>query len=333
MGTMKRFRSVSPLILVAFFQGAGYAQTYFPNQVVIQSSALPESALTVNRVGAQPSALDSFTNGQGDHIRFFGATPQGPFLRSYFNDQGAFYSNAWMVISGTLSSGSTTPADLLPTNDSFMLALWSDVPGPAFVVRPNTNSHPDALAGFMDNFGAYRLAILADGSLTFAAPGANTNAYANGAPFSATTFDTTLHRVGPGQLRTEGNFAARNVAVALTNGSLNSVSAGTVLSVSPTTDDAFVVSKLDSDSGVAGIALATIGSGASGPVVTHGIIGVAVIAPVVRGAVLVSAGNGSARSLAPSEVPPPGAIIGKALMQTSVAPGNSQVIDVLVSVA
>jgi hypothetical protein len=329
---MKGFRAVCPLILVTLFQGVAYAQTYFPDQVVIQSSAPPQSALTVDRLGLQPSAIDLFTNGGGDQIRFFGDTSQGPFLRSYFNDQGAFYSNAWMVISGTLSSGSTTPVDLHPTNDSFMLGLWSDVPGPTFVVRPNTNSHPDAVAGFMDNYGAYRLAILADGSFTFAAPGTNANAHANGAPFSATTFDTTLRRVGPGQLRTDGNFAARNVAVALTNGSLTSVPAGTVLGVAPNTDDAFVVSMLDSDSGVAGIALAAIGSGASGPVVTHGIIGVAVIAPVVRGAVLVSAGNGLARSLAPSEVPPPGAIIGKALMQTSVAPGNSQVIDVLVNV-
>jgi hypothetical protein len=330
---MKKSTAVCPvLILLALFQGAANAQTYFPDQVVIQSSAPPQSALTVNRLGLQPSAIDSFTSGEGDHIRFFGAASQGPFLRSYFNDQGAFYSNAWMVISGTLSSGSTTPVDLHPTNDSFMLALWSDVPGPAFVVRPNTNSPPDALAGFMDTYGVYRLAILADGSLTFAGPGTNTNAFGNAAPFNATTFDTTLHRVGPGQLRTEGNFAARNVAVALTNSSLNSVSAGRVVSVSPKTDDAFVASMQDSDSGVAGITLAPISSGASGPIVTHGIVGVAVIAPVVRGAVLVSAGNGLARSLATSEVPPPGAIIGKALARTSVAAGNSQVIDVLVNV-
>jgi hypothetical protein len=320
------------LSCLSLFPSVATGQTKFPSQVTIQSDVQPQAALTVNRLGLQPSALDLFTNGQGDQTRFFGATSIGPFLRSYFNDQGAFYSNAWMVISGTLSSGSATPLDLEPTADSFMLGLWADVPGPAFVVRPNTNSRPDPLAGFMDTYGAYRLAILADGSLSFAGAGTNTNAFANGAPFAATTFDTSLHRIGPGQLRTEGNFSARNYAVSLRNGSQSIISAGLVVSVSPNTNDAIVLSAQDSDSAVAGIALTGIAAGASGLIVTHGIVGVAVIAPVSRGAILVSAGNGLARPLGNSELPPPGAVIGKALMLTSVASGSSQVIDVLVNV-
>jgi hypothetical protein len=336
--TKRRLRIAAVCWVVLGIMGQGIAVSgstdyYLPYPLVVQGNdSSPASAITASGEGAQESVLDLHSNGT-DQIRFFSPTPEGDFLRSYFNNQGALYTNAWMVISGELGGkDSLVPGDLPPTEDSFMLGVWSDVPGPAVVVRPTGNVPSDAPFTTMDLFGDYRFVIQEDGSLQFAGSGPSTNGNGFGAPYSATVFDTTLHRVGPGQLRTEGDFGAENYAVALWNASGNSVVAGTVLGISSNVDDAFTISDIDSDSTVAGIALSAINSNVKGPVVTHGVVGVQVIAPVSRGSVLVSFGRGAARALQPGEVPPAGAIIGKALMQSNVPAGSSQVIDVLVNV-
>jgi hypothetical protein len=306
--------------------------TAFAGPVTVQSAEPPQAALTAERVGSQAAVLDLFPDAGGDTIRLFGSS-EGNFLRSYFNADGAFYTNAWMVVSGSYSPGTLTPQDLHPTNDSFMVGVWADVPGPAVILRPNETSQPDADLTTMDAFGYYRMAVTADGSLEFAGTGSNqTNASLMGTPFASTIFDTVLHRVGPGQLRTEGNFAAKNYATPLLNNSGDVINSGTVLSVSTQVDDAFTISLTDADVSVIGIALTKISANAVGPVVTHGLINVAVVAPVTRGSLLVSAGNGVARAVRSGEVPPPGAIIGKALMSSGGEPGTLQAINVLVQI-
>ncbi len=72
-------------------------------------------------------------------------------LRTYINETGAIYTNAWMVISGALTDYvSPTPGDLHPTGDTFMLGIWSDVLGPALVIRPTMASNPDPTLATMD---------------------------------------------------------------------------------------------------------------------------------------------------------------------------------------
>ncbi len=261
-------------------------------------------------------------------MRFFSPDPvKGDVLRTYINETGAIYTNAWMVISGALTDYvSPTPGDLHPTGDSFMLGIWSDVLGPALVIRPTMTSNPDPTLATMDGAGNYRLAILADGSLVFADSGSN--------QFANSSWDTVLHRVGPGQLQTDGNFSAAGLSdtpslTTLLNNSQVSIPSGTVLIIDTTADRAFVPSRLLGDTKVVGIANQAIAAGASGMVLTRGIARVNVLGPVARGDLLITSNTaGYAQSVPLNKAPRPGSIIGKALSPTT--KGADQV-DVLVT--
>jgi hypothetical protein len=288
-------------------------QTNFAGPVAIQPQEAPQAALQVDRVGNQPAAVDLFSHGGGTLMRFFSPDPtKGQVLRSYIDDSGAFETNAWMVISGALSSDtSPTPWVLAPTNDTFMLGLWSDVMGPALVIRPTQTTPSSPTLATMDGYGNYRFSVLDDGSLNFAGSDSN--------HFTSTNWDTVLHRVGPGQLRAEAEFSATSLAdtpavVDLVNEASSTINPGMVVKIDPEHDRAILPVTSANDPAVAGVAQQTIAPGAVGQVLTRGVGWVMVTGVVVRGTILVSAaGTGLARALMPGEYPPPGAIIGKAL--------------------
>jgi hypothetical protein len=70
---------IGALLILGLFCGLACAQTVFPDQVTIQSSSPPQAALTVDRLGLQPSAVDLFTNGGGDHSIFWRYTARSIF--------------------------------------------------------------------------------------------------------------------------------------------------------------------------------------------------------------------------------------------------------------
>ncbi|HLH75317.1 MAG TPA: hypothetical protein VKV28_00800 [Candidatus Binataceae bacterium] len=311
---------VAAAVAIAPLCGWAQSQTNFAGPVAIQPQESPQAALQVDRVGNQPAAVDLYSHGGGTLMRFFAPDPtKGQVLRSYINDSGAFETNAWMVISGALSSDSSpTPWVLSPTSDSFMLGLWSDVMGPALVIRPTQTTPSSPTLATMDGYGNYRFSILDDGSLNFAASDSNT--------FTSTNWDTVLHRVGPGQLRAEAEFSATSLAdtpsvVDLVNDSNSTINAAMVVKIDPEHDNAIVPVTSPDDPAVVGVAQQTIAPGAVGQVLTRGIGRVAVTGTVLRGSILVSAAAGVARALTPGEYPPPGAIIGKALNLSSTPQG------------
>jgi len=324
------------LMLGIFCSGAGNAQApmALDGQLSVQGPPVPDAALEVDRAPYQPSAVDIYSHGLGDHMRFFSPDPnKGDVLRTYINGGGALYTNAWMVISGTLSDYSiAAPAIQHPTSDSFMLGIWSDVLGPALVVRPTMISNPDPTFATMDGAGNYRLAILPDGSLAFAGPGSN--------QFASSSWDTVLHRVAPGQLQTDGNFSAAGLTdtpnlITVLNNSSTAVTPGMVVVIDSSQDRAFVPSQSLADTKVIGIASQTIAPGASGLVLTRGIARVNVEGPVARGDLLItSSTTGAAESTVArrkrpwKSVPTPGSIIGKALTATT---SSFDQIDVLVT--
>jgi len=287
--------------------------TTFPGPIWIQPQEPAAAALQIDRINGQPAALDIFSHGGGNEIRFFSPDPfKGQVLRSYIDYNGAFHTNAWLVISGELSDDrSPTPTDLYPTSDPFMLGIWSDVEGPAVVIRPTMTSAPDPPFATMDGDGNYRFSILADGSLNFAAPESNT--------FGSTHWDTVLHRVAPAELRTEGEFSAVSIGdtpleISMTNTSGAPVAPGTVLKIDPAHDRSFLPTTSQDDPAIAGVAAAPIAAGTSGPVLIRGVGQVQVVGFVARGSILVSSSSpGLARIMQLGEVPPPGAVIGKAL--------------------
>lgn len=304
-------------VLLAPAWGWAQTQTNFAGPVAIQPLETPQAALQVDRLGSQPSAVDLYSHGGGALMRFFSPDPtKGQVLRSYINDSGAFETNAWMVISGALSSDtSPIPAVLPPTGDTFMLGMWSDVMGPALVIRPTQTTPSSPNLATMDGNGNYRFSILDDGSLNFAGPDSNA--------FNATKWDTVLHRVGPGQLRAEAEFSATSLAdtpmiVDLVNEATSTIGAGMVVKIDPYHDRGILPVTTANDPTIAGIAQQTIAPGALGQVLVRGIGSVAVTGLVLRGTILVSAaGIGLARALLPGEYPPPGAAIGKALSLSS----------------
>jgi len=316
------------MILGLLCAGAGNAQVpmALDGQLSVQGPPVPEAALEVDQAASQPSVVDSYSHGLAAHMRFFSPDPtKGDVLRTYINQSGALYSNAWVVISGAISDYTiAAPQVLHPTDDSFMLGIWSDVDGPALVVRPSLTDGEATLAT-MDAGGNYRLAVLPDGSLVFFGPGSN--------QFASSSWDTVLHRVGPGQLQTDGNFSAAGLTdtpslVTLLNNSLAVVTPGTVVVIDSSQDRAFAPSQSRADSKVIGIANQTIAPGASGLVLTRGIARINVVGPVARGDLLTTSSTTGFAQSADGLASRPGSIIGKALTATT---NSFDQIDVLVT--
>ncbi|HTY56096.1 MAG TPA: capsid cement protein [Candidatus Binataceae bacterium] len=280
-------------------------------QLSIQGSIPPQAALEVNSAREQPAAVDIYNHGNADLMRFFSPDPnKGNVLRTYINDGGAIYSNAWMVISGALSDYSIPAPEVLhPTEDTFMVGVWSDVDGPAMVVRPSLGAG-EGVVTTMDAAGNYRLAILPDGSMEFS--GAVSNQFANSA------WDTVLHRVGPGHLQTDGNFSAGGLTdtphlITLLNNSSAPVAPGTVMVIDITQDAAMIPCQVTGDTKVIGVAGQTITAGATGLVITRGVAQVNVQGPVARGDLLVTSATSGAAQSAAGSVPIAGSVLGKAL--------------------
>ena len=284
-------------------------------QLSVQGPPAPEAALEVDRAQDQPAAIDVYNHGQNYLMRFFTLDPnKGDVLRTYINDGGAFYSNAWMVISGALSDYTiAAPQVLHPTGDSFMLGIWSDVNGPAMVVRPSLTEGEPTIAT-TDAGGNYRLAILPDGSMVFS--DAVSNEYASSA------WDTVLHRVGPGHLQTDGNFSAGAITdtpdlITLLNNSQSAVAAGAVVIIDASQDAAFIPSQSQGDTKLIGVASESIAAGTSGLVATRGMALVNVKGPVARGDLLITSGTTGVAQSAAGKHPVPGSILGKALTATT----------------
>lgn len=179
------------------------------------------AAVRINGGAGSSSVLDIFSYGytagkDGKAMRFFDDHPFPAGVnfepRSYFNTQGAYYSNAWMVISGQTAGTGDNYNIRPPTGDPFMLGIWSDIAaGPAMQVRGSSGkSNGSYLFSGIDTGGSYTFSIEEDGELKWGAPffiDPNTNAKKPGSANHA-ALDTNLYRSAPGVLQTDADFAA-----------------------------------------------------------------------------------------------------------------------------
>ena len=175
-------RPASPALKSSIPKGAANAPPYNVPAVLIQKG-----------LGAS-SALDIKGDGTGKMIRFNG--PGSSFFdgqpETYFNDIGALYTRGWETISGT-SSGTGDGFNIIPpSNDPYMLGLWSDVAGPAMQVRASVAPGSYLFSG-MDQAGNYTFSVGANGQLQWGAG-------------SQAALDTALNRAGPGALSTPGSL-------------------------------------------------------------------------------------------------------------------------------
>lgn len=124
-----------------------------------------------------------------------GSLPANWSLGSYINSQGAWYTNAWMVISGhpEVSADADGVYNLThPTSDSFMLGIYGDVLGPQIVTRGGTGA--SQFAAIDDDSGNFIFELRHDGVLAF------------GDSATRAGLDATLYRDGVAVLRTNSDL-------------------------------------------------------------------------------------------------------------------------------
>lgn len=149
------------------------------------------TGLSVQQDGSVPSALDIRLDGKGKAVRLF--SPESKDPRTYFNDAGMLYTNGWVVISGTMSGKGEGYNIEVPTKDPSMLAIWSDILGPAIQVRAANAGAESYIFQALDREGDYTFSVEQDGSLRWGSA-------------SRAAMDTRLYRSAAGTLKTDGSL-------------------------------------------------------------------------------------------------------------------------------
>jgi len=154
------------------------------------------SSVEISKPANAQSALDIRLPGTGRAIRFYAAPVKGDPRRdprTYFNDAGMLYTNGWIVISGT-SKGTGEGFNIeQPNQDPAMLAIWSDVLGPAINVRAANAGADSYLFQGLDRRNNYTFSIEQNGGLRWGAG-------------SRAAMDTNLYRSGVKALKTDGSL-------------------------------------------------------------------------------------------------------------------------------
>ena len=151
------------------------------------------AAVEIRKGAGVKSALDFHLDGKGRAVRFY-ADPAHKDPRTYFNDNGMLYTNGWVVISGVMTGTGEGFNIEHPTKDPSMLAIWSDVLGPAVQAR-SANAGPESyIFQALDRKANYTFSIEQDGGLRWGVA-------------SRSDMDTNLYRGGARTLKTDGSLA------------------------------------------------------------------------------------------------------------------------------
>jgi hypothetical protein len=157
------------------------------------------STVRIDQQKSDPSALDIYLGGTGQAVRFFSWEPKQRGPRTYFNDVGMLYTQGWVTISGTMKGEGDNYTIEPPTQDPSMLAIWSDVIGPAIQVRTaNTDKVGSYVFQSLDRKANYTFSIEQNGGLRWGAA-------------SRADMDTNLYRGAANTLKTDGSLAVGNV--------------------------------------------------------------------------------------------------------------------------
>lgn len=155
------------------------------------------TAVSIDKQPGTESAFDIRLDGGGRAMRFFQNVKGDPHPHdppTYFNDAGMLYTRGWIVISGTTSGTGQGYNIDHPTPDPSMLAIWSDVLGPAIQARAANAGADSYLFQGLDRKANYTFSIEQDGALRW---GASTRA----------GMDTNLYRSAASTLTTDGSLA------------------------------------------------------------------------------------------------------------------------------
>lgn len=193
-----------------------------------QSITVGAGLVGLSVTAADHSMIDVTKSVSSNHfmMRFFTPTaPGGWNPQSYINDNAAWHTNAWVIVSGhPTGSGDTyhimgvkgTPS--VPEGpDPSMIAVWSDINGPAIQVQGSTGkTNGSFLFGGVDYAGNYTFSIEEDGQLWW---GHSTTMDSTG---HRPVLDTNLYRASAGNLKTDHNFTSAG-GTATFSGSVGSI--------------------------------------------------------------------------------------------------------------
>ncbi len=158
------------------------------------------AAVEIKQGAGVSSALDFRLSGKGRAVRFYAPAwpPKDPPVdakdpRTYFNDAGMLYTNGWIVISGVMTGTGEGFNIEHPTKDPSMLAVWSDVLGPAVQVRAANAGAESYLFQGLDRRANYTFSVEQSGALRWGTS-------------SRAAMDTTLYRGAAKTLKTDGSL-------------------------------------------------------------------------------------------------------------------------------
>ncbi len=168
-----------------------------PGAAALRAPKLGEfTAVSIAKQPGTESAFDIRLDGGGRAMRFFQNVKGDPHpgdAPTYFNDAGMLYTRGWIVISGTTSGTGQGYNIDHPTPDPSMLAIWSDVLGPAVQVRAANAGAASYLFQGLDRKANYTFSIEQNGTLRW---GASTRA----------GMDASLYRAAANTLKTDGSL-------------------------------------------------------------------------------------------------------------------------------
>jgi hypothetical protein len=166
------------------------------------------------------SALDIHLDGKGLAARFYSPEQKNP--RTYFNDVGMLYTQGWVTISGTMRGDGENYSIEPPTQDPSMLAIWSDVIGPAIQARTaNTDDAGSYVFQALDRKANYTFSIEQNGGLRWGAA-------------ARADMDTNLYRSAAKTLKTDGSLVVGKRAAIGSPGTASSLHVGGSQSVQRT---------------------------------------------------------------------------------------------------
>lgn len=190
-GALNIYRSslILPTVVLAFLGSLFLApRTYSQKDGSGEQFIGRFTAVEIKKPTGSASALDIHLDGTGKALRIF--APGSKTAGTYFHDTGMLHTSGWVVISGTASP---TGDIQLPTKDPSMLAVWSDVHGPAIQVRSAPAGPESYILQALDREGDYAFSVEQNGGLRWGEA-------------SRAEMDTNLYRSKPMTLKTDGSL-------------------------------------------------------------------------------------------------------------------------------
>lgn len=217
----------------------------FDKGIGLYTAPAPKSALTITNPEGPAMTIQSPTNSNQTSMFLF-KQPDG-MVKTAINSVGAYYSNAWMVLSGEFRASQDANGNVSFTDGytgiPAMLDIRSDVT--YALISKSYNADDGSLFLGIDRKNNYTINIDQNGKVSW---GANVK--------DRSLMDTNLYRSNANTLKTDGKFIA---------GGLESIGDVTFDSIATTTSPVYYMLTIDNAGKVGKIAASSTGNSVPAP--------------------------------------------------------------------